>query len=103
MVQLAAMYTNFLGCIFAIIAFVMLVAPGINLAQDGISFDSFTIAGKAEVRAYYVGTALCISWMCITSKVNVGLQAIAIVLGGFASSRLVTYYLDGVDPDPAFS
>eukprot|EP00316_Scyphosphaera_apsteinii_P025658 CAMPEP_0119311776 /NCGR_PEP_ID=MMETSP1333-20130426/23835_1 /TAXON_ID=418940 /ORGANISM="Scyphosphaera apsteinii, Strain RCC1455" /LENGTH=127 /DNA_ID=CAMNT_0007316247 /DNA_START=193 /DNA_END=576 /DNA_ORIENTATION=+ len=84
------------------IAGIMLIVPGANLLQDGVDFDSFSIAGKAEVRAYYAGTALCIAWVCLTSEIHTALRlrAIAIVLGGFAGSRVLGYALDGVDSDP---
>ena len=49
--MLATVFARFIGVIFLLIAAVMLVAPGMNLAGDGIDFASFPIAGKAEVRA----------------------------------------------------
>ena len=62
MTSLALAYTKLLGAVFAAVATIMLVAPAFNLAQDGVMFDAFPVAGKAEVRAYYVGTALAVSW-----------------------------------------
>ena len=56
MMVLASAYTKFLGAVFAVIAAIMLINPASNLAQDGVMFDSFPVGGKAEVRAYYVGT-----------------------------------------------
>ena len=53
---LASAYTKLLGAVFAVIAAIMLINPASNLSQDGVMFDSFPVGGKAEVRAYYVGT-----------------------------------------------
>jgi hypothetical protein len=50
MERFAALFTKFLGVIFAVIATVMLTVPHMNLASDGVVFESFTVAGKAEVR-----------------------------------------------------
>ena len=49
-----SLYARMVGVVFLAIAAVMASAPGINLAQDGVHFDGLPIAGKAEVRAYYV-------------------------------------------------
>ena len=101
MVSLTAIFTSALGVVFALIAGVMLVVPGTNLAQDGVPFASFPTAGKAEVRAYYVGTALCVSWTIVSSEAAAALRAIAVVLGGFASARVYGYAVDGVDANAA--
>jgi len=101
MVTLTTIFTKTLGVIFALIAGVMLLVPDANLAQDGVPFASFPTAGKAEVRAYYVGTALCVSWSILSSEAVAALRAIAVVLGGFASARVYGYAVDGVDADAA--
>ena len=98
----ASIWARALGLIFLLIAGVMLTIPDQNLASDGVDFNSFTIAGQAEVRAYYFGTALSLSWVMLTCELRVALKAIQLVLGGFASSRVYTYYKDGVDADPSF-
>lgn len=55
--------------------------PDKLLAQDGVDFISFPTAGKAEVRAYYVGTALCVSWCCWCASTSDALFTGAVVLG----------------------
>merc|ERR1712032_9133 len=70
--------------------------------QDGVDITTFTVAGRAEVRAYYVGTALCVAFATWSLETHNALKASAIVLGGFASSRVLTYCLDGTDPDPGY-
>ena len=101
MTSLALAYTKLLGAVFAAIATTMLVAPAFNLEQDGVMFDAFPVAGKAEVRAYYVGTALAVSWACLCCELPVALKAIQVVLGGFWGSRVVGYALDGADANAA--
>ena len=103
MEMLAKAYTSLIGGIFLLIGAIMLVAPGANLAGDGVDFASFPTAGKAEVRAYYVGTALCVAWTVLRSELRAALLAIAVVLGGFAGTRVVGYALDGVDGDEALA
>ena len=75
----------------------MVFIPSVHLAGDGIKFNELNLAGRAEIRAYYVGTALCISFACWYLPTDLSLRAIAVVLGGFASSRVLSYYQDGVD------
>ena len=99
---LATWYARSMGVIFLDVAAVMLYHPQANLMQDGVAFDSFTVAGKAEVRAYYVGTALAVAYACISLETRLALRMVAIVLGGFASTRVVGYSLDGVDADDSF-
>ena len=94
---LATLFARGLGLIFLLVAVVMLLAPERNLASDGISFDSFTIAGRAEVRAYYFGTALALAWIMMSADLSLALQTIRVVLGGFASARVCGYAKDGVD------
>ena len=65
-----------------------LFIPDRNLAQDGVDFDSLPVAGRAEVRAYYVGTAL---------------KMVTVVLGGFAVARGFGYILDGADANPTLA
>mmetsp|Transcript_10986 Transcript_10986/g.13753 ORF Transcript_10986/g.13753 Transcript_10986/m.13753 type:complete len:139 (+) Transcript_10986:86-502(+) len=90
-----------IGVVFAVIGSIMLAVPEFNLAQDGVEFETFPIAGRAEVRAWYVGTALCISWILFSSELGRALQTIAIVLGGFAFARVVGYAKDGMDTNEA--
>ena len=100
---LAVAYTRIIGVVFLLIAGTMVVVPHVNLAGDGIDFASFPVAGKAEVRAYYVGTALCVARTVLVSELRSALLAVAIVLGGFAGTRVVAYALDGVDQDPGLA
>lgn len=45
----SSVFPRFIGGVFFIIACIMLADPHFNLIQDGIRFDSFTTAGRAEV------------------------------------------------------
>ena len=101
--DLGLWYTRFVGVVFFCIAAIMLVHPQANLSADGIDINSLPVAGRAEVRAWYVGTALTTSWTISTLDTRAALQAIAIVLGGFASSRVVTYAVEGVDANLSFA
>lgn len=92
-------FTRLLGVIFALIATFMLLRPQMHLLGDGIRFDTFPVCGKAEVRAYYFGTALTVSYLIFTSEQAVALHIISLVLGGFASARVLGYVQDGVDAD----
>ena len=62
------------------------VSSVLNNAQDGIDFGSFPVAGRAEVRAYYVGTALGASFVLLTCDTDTALKMTTIVLGGFAGA-----------------
>lgn len=94
---LAFVFTSSIAVVFAIIACYALVNPSGLLGGDGVDFESFPTAGKAEVRAYYVGTAVCVMWTVIKTKHEISLPAIAILLGTFAGARVVGYCIDGVD------
>jgi hypothetical protein len=96
---LSTIYAKCIGIVFIGIAGFMLYSPQGNLIQDGVDFDAFPIAGRAEVRAYYVGTALAVAWACLTHDTQRALQSIAIVLGGFAGTRCFGYAIDGADAD----
>ena len=98
--SLAIAYIKLVGVAFALIATTMLVAPARNLQVDGISFDTFPVAGRAEVQAYYVGTAATISYICFFCDLSIALKAIQLVLGGFWGCRVVAYALEGADTDP---
>eukprot|EP00656_Telonema_subtile_P058442 TRINITY_DN9899_c0_g1_i1.p1 TRINITY_DN9899_c0_g1~~TRINITY_DN9899_c0_g1_i1.p1 ORF type:complete len:140 (+),score=25.70 TRINITY_DN9899_c0_g1_i1:151-570(+) len=100
--RVAHLYPRLIAGVFLTIALTMSIAPQFNLSQDGIDFDGLTVAGRAEVRAYYVGTAMCVSLVCLCAPKRTALQAIAVVLGGFAASRVLSYALDGVDTDAGF-
>lgn len=89
-----------LSLIFLAIAVANLVNPQSSFASDGIDFASVPPAGRAELRAYYVGTAFVIAWFTFTSPLRTAVTAQAIVLGGFASTRVVAYALEGQDTDP---
>eukprot|EP00037_Helgoeca_nana_P011380 m.102280 g.102280 ORF g.102280 m.102280 type:complete len:145 (+) comp20799_c0_seq1:155-589(+) len=93
----APWYVRLLGGIFGVIAIVMIVSPQSKMMEDGVDFDRFPVAGKAEVRAWYFGTALLAAWVCLVSETAFALQAIAVILGGFAAARVVGYSIDGVD------
>ena len=97
--QTALLYARFIGVVFLAIAMFMLVHPAGNFALDGLDFDSYTVTGRAEIRAYYVGTSLCVSWVCLSLDARTALHAVALVLGAFAATRGVGYCVDGVDPD----
>jgi len=90
-------YPRFVGIAFGFIAFSMLLFPAAHLGGDGISYNLQPVAGRAELRAYYFGTALCVAWVCLYSEITVALQTVALVLGGFASARVLAYLIDGVD------
>ena len=98
----AVWYPRFVGVCFVVIATLMMINPQGNLMADGVDFDSFTIAGKAEVRAYYVGTSLAVAWGCLFSDTRAALQLVAITLGGFAGARVLGYARDGVDSNEAY-
>ena len=98
----AAVYPRAIGVVFLGIAAIMISSPATNLSADGVEFGSFPIAGKAEVRAYYFGTALAVAWTCLTSETKAALKQVAVVLGGFASARVVGYAVDGVDTNSSF-
>ena len=89
-----------LSLIFLAIAVANLVVPQTTFASDGIDFASVPPAGRAELRAYYVGTAFVIAWFTFTSPLRTAVTAQAIVLGGFASTRVVVYAQEGQDTDP---
>lgn len=88
------------GCLFGVIALAMALVPAEMLASNGIDFNSLPVAGRAELRAYYVGTALFVAWICATLDVAHSLRAVAILLGTFVATRALGYWVDGVDPDP---
>jgi hypothetical protein len=100
MMSFAVAYTKLIGVVFTLIAATMLVVPAQNLQQDGVAFDTFPVAGKAEVRAYYCGTAAVVSYVCFCCELSVAMRAIQIVLGGFWSARVVGYCVDGIDTNP---
>ena len=95
--------TRFLGVIFGCLALVNLLIPGQNLAQDGIDFGSFPVAGRAEVRAYYSGTAIGVSFVLLSCDIGTALKMTSIVLGGFAAARVYGYFLDGADREPTLA
>ena len=92
-----------LGVIFGCLALVNLFIPDRNLAQDGVDFDSLPVAGRAEVRAYYVGTALGVSFILLSSDTGTALKMVTVVLGGFAVARGFGYILDGADANPTLA
>ena len=63
---------------------------------------SALVAGRAEIRAYYTGTALAIGSVLLSAEVRTALRTVAFVLGGFAGSRMLSYTIDGVDSDPSY-
>ena len=96
-------FPRLIGFVFVLISIFMLVAPGANLGADGVDFGAINTAGRAEIRAYYVGTACTVAWACLTLQPPAALKAIAVVMGGFASARVVGYAVDGTDADPFFA
>ena len=54
-------YKRLIAAVFALIALGNLCAPESTLGADGVPFHAFSPAARAEVRAYYFGTALCVS------------------------------------------
>ena len=89
-----------LGLVFIVVAFVSLFMPSMNLAGHGLDFDSFNVAGRAEVRAYYFGTALSVAGVLCFCPARLALMMMLAVLGGFSSARILGYVVDGVDADP---
>lgn len=95
--DLGAMFARCLGTIFLSIAAIMLVHPQGNLGADGIEFEGMPVAGRAEIRAYYVGTAVALGSAMLRLETRAALEMIVTVLGAFAITRVVAYKLDGVD------
>ena len=95
-------YLRLLSVVFFMLAIGMLLIPDKNLASDGLRFNDFTVAGRAELRSYYSGTALAVSHALRTSPPRLGLQTALCVLGGFASARAYGYAIDGVDQHSGF-
>ena len=95
--DLATLYARCIGTVFLGIAAFMLVHPQGNLGADSIQFDEMPVAGRAEVRAYYVGTALTLGSAMTTLEAGTAVWLIRLVLGGLALTRVVAYAIDGVD------
>ena len=93
-------YPRGVGAIFALIAATMLTVPAMNLGGDGVDFEAINTAGKAEIRAWYFGTALVVTYACFFLHTKSALAAVYVTLGGFWVARVVGYSLDGVDADP---
>ena len=110
--QVSSEYAGFLtlfiaglGCVFAGVAIQMLVVPQHCLTPVGVDYSSQGVAGRAELRAYYLGSALCISASFFKSLLHPSADGLrwalvqgALVLGGFASSRVASYVQEGPDP-----
>ena len=73
--------TRFLSAIFILIALAMIFIPRANLMQDGVDIAKFNVAGRAEVRAYYVGTALCVAFAIWSLETHDALKAVRGVCG----------------------
>ena len=81
-----------------------LLPMGVNVASQGIS-------GRAELRAYYFGTSSACAVPLIQAILGVGgdesrllaLRVIQVLFGGFAGSRVLSYFVDGRDyEDPLY-
>jgi hypothetical protein len=92
-----------LSCIFAALGFSIVWAPHAVQEPHGLDFSSQPASGMAEIRAYYFGTLLTLSWLLLLgarrkSKLQerrTGLKVAASVLGLFALGRVVSFFLDG--------
>ena len=74
--RVARCQTRFLSVIFVLIASAMIFVPRVNLMQDGVDITTLTVAGRAEVRAYYVGTALCVAFAIWSLDTHHALKAV---------------------------
>eukprot|EP00658_Telonema_sp_P-2_P011862 TRINITY_DN14537_c0_g1_i2.p1 TRINITY_DN14537_c0_g1~~TRINITY_DN14537_c0_g1_i2.p1 ORF type:complete len:189 (+),score=56.72 TRINITY_DN14537_c0_g1_i2:76-642(+) len=95
-------YPRVVGTVFLAIAVQMVACPAMMLGQDGVQFNEMNVAARAEVRAYYVGTALCIAAGLLALPANQALRGVGMVLGCFAGSRVLSYASDGIDSDEGF-
>lgn len=85
----------------------MFVAPQHCLSPLGVDYLSQSISGRAELRAYYIGSSLSLaaSFFKATlhspsvSSVRWALRTGALVLGSFALSRAASYAQEGRDRD----
>ena len=120
-ILLATHYPTFIGCIFLALCLWVLLAPQALFIQDGLidtfthpptyslthsfihshlglNFDAQKIAARAELRAWYTGTALVVAYQLLKgSSDRDGLITVAVVLGGFAGARVIGYARDGAD------
>lgn len=88
--------------VFLTIFLRMLYNPQGALVDLGSDYDSEGVAGRAERRAYYAGSALCVAWATfpgLDASTNVlgSLLSVRLVIGGFVLGRLVGYLVDGRD------
>ena len=96
-----------LGCVFAGVAIQMLFVPQHCLTPLGVDYSSQGVSGRAELRAYYLGSSLCLSLSFFRSLLlppsldglRWALIQGALVLGGFAASRVASYVQEGRDYD----
>lgn len=100
--HLRNVFIKVLGIAFLCVACINLFFPAWNFAADGLDFDSLGVAARAELRAYYVGTALTIFYICFFAEDFMALLCITIVLGAFASTRVIGYLIEGSDADDGF-
>jgi hypothetical protein len=94
-------FKNLLGVVFLSIFARILLFPQDCLSGVGVDYNSQSITGRAELRAYYAGTSLCLSAILFDGRVTIDtkLKSIAYTLGGFVLGRVVNYYRLGKDPD----
>ena len=85
--------------VYALIAILMMFAPFVSMEGNGIDWFSLAIAGRAELRAYYFGTALALSYCCWDNNRLKALKVVALSMGCFALARFYSYVIDGVDTD----
>mmetsp|Transcript_17085 Transcript_17085/g.35179 ORF Transcript_17085/g.35179 Transcript_17085/m.35179 type:complete len:141 (+) Transcript_17085:49-471(+) len=94
-------YINLMGTVFLIIFGRVILFPQQTLKDVGVDFTSQTITGRAELRAWYAGTALTLAALIFDGRVLVDtkLKAIGYCLSGFIIGRLVNYNSLGRDPN----
>lgn len=94
---LALYYTRVIGAVFTIIFLRTIIFPHATLSPIGVDYNSQSLPGRAELRAYYAGTALIVVGGMLHQdiKVRVKLFLIQCLLGGFACARVVGYCIEG--------
>jgi hypothetical protein len=106
--RLAVGFSRLVAAVFFAVGSLAVLAPVELFAGDGIDFSVPPAAGRAELSGWYAGTAfglaLAFAGVPVLGLSSIPLRSrlglIALVVGGFAASRLVSYARDGVDADP---
>ncbi len=90
--------------VFAVVGPWVLYNPDAALRPHGIDLSHATTSARAEIRAYYAGTALVVA--VLTGRgaahgqhdlvaLRMGLAVVLVLTGGFAMARLVAALTDG--------